>query len=77
MLGISFCDLRCGHATAVGARCTVNGVFHILGNLFKASFHKIVAFHPGAEPLIFLALFFPEPLNLHEVSYQVVFIFLS
>ncbi len=70
MLGVAVGDGGGGDAAAVGAGGAIDGVFDLLGDGFEAALDEVVAFHPGAEAAIIVALFFTEPFDLDEVGYE-------
>lgn len=68
MLSIPIGDLSRCDAAAVCALGAVDGIFDVLSDGFEPPLDEVVAFHPGAEALVLLALFLAEPLDLDEVG---------
>jgi len=66
-LDVAIRKLGGGHPAAVGAGRAVDGGLYFLGNGFETAFDEVMPPHPRTEPLVFLALFFSEALNLNEV----------
>jgi hypothetical protein len=61
-----------GNPATVRACGAINGHLNCLCNRFEAPLNEIMALKPGAEALIFLALFLAIPLDLDEIGNHVL-----
>ena len=68
VFGVARGDRGSGDTATIGTSCAIDLFLNILGDGFQAAFDEVVAFEPGAETLIFGALFFAEALDLDQVG---------